>query len=100
MSSPAALTISLFTSYRFVHRQEGIGGKLRLFHDLQTTQGSTEIIWNWNLMEIMSVNVVGKQQIADRNKQLALALFYVNPNKTFQHLQVGGDVDVDGGIWT
>lgn len=70
----------------------------RGFYVLGDTNARLCTRWTWLLFENMNVKLMGNYKRAKEERTAAINAFYVNPNKTFSSVRVGGNVDINN-IW-
>lgn len=62
------------------------------FFVINESKGEVSATWAWIIMENMSVKLIGNYESANYTKDAAITAYYVNPNRTFELLKVGGNI--------
>ncbi|KAF7269539.1 hypothetical protein GWI33_017432 [Rhynchophorus ferrugineus] len=73
--------------------------RARGYFELSQAKGKADIDYIWLYWENMFVKAVGSYQNHDYSSSSALEIFYKNPEKSFQQLEAGGDIQIDR-IWS
>ncbi|XP_076260910.1 apolipoprotein lipid transfer particle isoform X2 [Rhynchophorus ferrugineus] len=73
--------------------------RVRGYFELSQAKGKADIDYIWLYWENMFVKAVGSYQNHDYSSSSALEIFYKNPEKSFQQLEAGGDIQIDR-IWS
>lgn len=71
----------------------------RAYFDITDSKGSIDADWIWLFLENIFIKVRGNYENKKYNSTSNLQLFYVNPQKMFNFLKIGGDVNVDT-LWS
>lgn len=65
------------------------------FYDLDDTSCRVDATWSWLLLENMSVKLIGNYRQLKYKRDAAINAFYINKNKAFEQLKIGGNVDLN-----
>lgn len=76
----------------FVCRNKGAERSGYAFFAVNESTGQINATWTWLIMENMNVKLIGNYETGNYTKEGSLTAFYVNRNKTFELMKVGGDI--------
>lgn len=78
------------------YRKSELLRNAKVDYQLSQSRGTIEGEWCWIYLENMAIKVISNQESDGLVKKSTIEGFYLNPNKTFNAFQMGGDADVHG----
>lgn len=74
---------------------EGDEHSANINYDISDTKANLNVVWYWLIMEKMSIDLQGDYEGVEGVKIGAMNAFYLNPEGSFQNLNLGGNVKLN-----